>query len=147
MGPISTVGQGVFPHQQFLDTNGVSCDSTQFNYLHGSGIRSHRFRAQSYKVVPTPYTLVSKSMLSLVLWPTGYKLEVPTTSFLGFNLLLWLTELRETFYLLDHQFITKWYNSGTSRWKMHKTGIVKGLRVSMPSPGVPRSPNLHVFTN
>ena len=40
------------------------------------------------------------------------------TPFLGLiNLLQRLTELRETFYLLDDQFIIKGYNSGTARWK------------------------------
>ena len=33
------------------------------------------------------------------------------------NLLGHLTELRETFYLLDYWFIIKGYNSGTARWK------------------------------
>ena len=33
------------------------------------------------------------------------------------NLLRQLTKLRETFCLLDHQFIIKGYNSGTARWK------------------------------
>ena len=31
------------------------------------------------------------------------------------NLLEWLRELKETFYLLDDQFIIKGYNSGTAR--------------------------------
>ena len=31
------------------------------------------------------------------------------------NLLEWLTELRETFYLLDYQFIIGGYNPGTAR--------------------------------
>ena len=33
------------------------------------------------------------------------------------NLLEWPTELRETFHLLDYQFIIKGYNPGTARWK------------------------------
>ena len=33
------------------------------------------------------------------------------------DLLQWLTELSETFCLVDHQFIRKSYNSGTARWK------------------------------
>ena len=46
------------------------------------------------------------------------RLEVPMTPFLGwFNLLELLTELKETFYLLDYWFITKIYNYGTNRWK------------------------------
>ena len=35
------------------------------------------------------------------------------------NLLVWLTELSETCCLLDHQFITKAYNSATARWKRY----------------------------
>jgi len=33
------------------------------------------------------------------------------------NFLDKVTELRETFYSLDYQFIIKGYNSGTTRWK------------------------------
>lgn len=33
------------------------------------------------------------------------------------HFLEWLAELRKTVYLLDYQFITKGYNSGTERWK------------------------------
>ena len=40
-----------------------------------------------------------------------------TPSLGSINLLEPLTELRETFYLLDYQFIIKGYNSGTARWK------------------------------
>lgn len=29
----------------------------------------------------------------------------------------------------------------------HRTGMEEGLKASMPSPGVPLSPNLHMFTN
>lgn len=32
-----------------------------------------------------------------------------------FSLLEWLTELKETFFLLDHLFIMKGYNSGMSK--------------------------------
>ena len=48
----------------------------------------------------------------------------------------------------DYQFIIKGYNSGTTRWKRCVgQGMRKGLRASMPSPGVSLSPNFHVFTN
>ena len=40
-----------------------------------------------------------------------------TPSLGSINLQEWLTELRGTFYLLDHQFIIKGYNSGTAKWK------------------------------
>ena len=81
-------------------------------------------------------------------WPTGSKSEVPTTPSLGsINLLEQLTELRETFYLLDYWFIIKGYNSGTARLKRcigQSKG--KGLGVSTPSPSLLLPPNLHVFT-
>ena len=35
------------------------------------------------------------------------------------NVLERLTELRETFYLLDYWFIIEGYNSGTARWKRY----------------------------
>lgn len=51
--------------------------------------------------------------------PVGYPLEVPVIpSFLGWkNLLEWLTECRETFYLLDHRFTVKGYNAGVAKWR------------------------------
>ena len=55
-------------------------------------------------------------MLLPVLLTIAYKSEVLTPSSLGLtNLLEQLTELRETFYLLDDQFIIKRYNSETAR--------------------------------
>lgn len=71
------------------------------------------------------------------------------TSSLGLiNLLVRLTELRGTFYLLDHQFFTKGYNSRITRWKKDTGhGKGKGHRASMLSPGTPVFPNLHVSTN
>ena len=51
-------------------------------------------------------------------WPTSYRLEVPMNPSSGStDSLLWLTELSETFYLLDCQFVRKSYNSGTARCK------------------------------
>ena len=42
----------------------------------------------------------------------------PTSSFsVLINLLEWLTELRETFYLVDHQCLIRGYNSGRAKWK------------------------------
>ena len=61
-------------------------------------------------------------------WPICYRSEVLKTSSLGLiNLLQWLMELRETFYLLDHWFVIKGYNSGTFRGK-RCTGQVMGER-------------------
>ena len=65
------------------------------------------------------------------------------------NLLEWLTEFRETFYLLlDHWFIIKGYNSRAARWKKCiGQGMGKGNRASMLSCGGSLSLNLYVFTN
>ena len=61
------------------------------------------------------------------------------------NLLEQLPELRDTFYLQDYRFVIK----GAARWKRRIIAeyVGKGHRASMPSPGTPLSPNLHVFTN
>ena len=64
------------------------------------------------------------------------------------NLLEQLTELRETFCILDYQFIIKGYNLETARWKRCiGQGMEKGHRASMSFHSMPLSPNLHVFTN
>ena len=90
----------------------------------------------------------------LCFWPTMYRLKVPMTLSLGsINLLVQLIKLRETFYLLDHHFIIKGYNSGTARWKRCTgQGMGKGVQSCyapsrvMPPP-CPLVPHLHVFTN
>ena len=92
---------------------------------------------------PTPTT---SDPNHLCFWPTSYNSEAPTTLSLGSNNLFeWLTELTETFYLLDYQFIIKGYNSRIARWKRHVgQGVGKDCGASVPSPG---APHLHVFTN
>lgn len=62
-------------------------------------------------------------------------IRVPGTNSWGsINLLEWFAELREIFYLLDCQLITKGYNSGIGRWKRCLgQGKGKGCGVSMPS--------------
>ena len=48
------------------------------------------------------------------------------------NLLELLTNLRETFSLLDHQFIIKGYNSGAAGWESCLgRGVGEGLRASL----------------
>jgi len=56
----------------------------------------------------------------------------------------WPTELRETFYLLDHQSVIKGCNLGTSRWK-RGGGRCMGNRAELSSPSL--SPHLHMFTS
>lgn len=60
----------IFLHQAIL---GHLLDVLQFN-----SIRSHRFRAQSLKTVPTSYGNWTSDCY-LGFWPTGYKSGVPTT--------------------------------------------------------------------
>ena len=64
------------------------------------------------------------------------------------NLLEWLTELRETFYLLGYQFIINGYNSRRARWnRCFGQGVGKGHGASMSPWSTPFSPNLHMFIN
>lgn len=70
----------------------------------------------------------------LYLGPNRYKSEVPRTSSMCLiNLLEHLTELRETFYLLDYQFVIRVYSSGTARWKTWiGQGMGKGKELPYP---------------
>ena len=117
--PIPTCG--VFPHmtKQFSDTSWVSYGSTQFNSL--STWRYHQIPQVKGSILqgglPLQIPIASPGCL-LCFWSTDYRLEIPTTPFLGWiNLLEKLTKLRETLCLLDYQFIIKECNSETARWK------------------------------
>ena len=64
------------------------------------------------------------------------------------NLLKWLTELRDTLYLLDHQFIIKGYNSGKAQWKKCLgQDTEKKSRPSVPPPRLLLSPHLYMLTH
>ena len=91
-------------------------------------------------------TPVASLCCYLYFWQSGCKLEISKPSSLGsINLLEWLRELRETFCLLDHHFIIKGYNSGTSRWKRYIVqGMGKGHRASMPSSCAPLPAPPHI---
>ena len=84
----------------------------------------------------------------LILLPSGSRLEVPTTPSLGFiNMLGWLTERRDTFYLLDYEFIVKEYNSGTARWeRCIRQGIEKGHSTSH-AVWCCHSPQISIFSS
>lgn len=70
-----------------------------------------------------------------------------TTSLDLINLLLQLTELRETFYLLDPQIYYKRIQfRGSQMEAMHKSGYREGCKASRPSWRLPVSRHLHVFT-
>ena len=77
-------------------------------------------------------------------WATNIS-EVPNPfSLVSINLLKWLTELRETFYLLDYWFIIKQYNLENNQIKEGKVHGM-GCIASMSSSSMPLSPNLHVY--
>ena len=84
----------------------------------------------------------------LPLWWTIHP-EVPTAPSLGLiNLPEWLTELRETFYSLDRQWVIEAFNSGTARGKRGTgQGMWEGVQTFHYSPRAPLSLNPHVFTN
>ena len=101
----------------------MSYNSTQFWHdLPGDSIRSHRLRAQSSKTAPHPtfQMLVPSPGCHLSFCPTGYRLEIPTSpSLSSVSFLEWLTEPRETFYLLGYWLIIKGHNSRSARWKRY----------------------------
>ena len=125
------------PRSTALDTSWVPYNSTQFwHYLPGDGVRSHRLRAQSYKIIPLPPLSmpITTPGCHLCFWPTGYRSELPMTSSLGsINF-----ELRKPVYSLDHWFVMKGCKSGTVRWKscigldMGKGGVAPMLSLSAP---------------
>lgn len=63
------------------------------------------------------------------------------------NLLEWLTEFRETFYILIYQFTLKVYNSGTISWKrLIGQNMGKGLGAYMLSLSMILSLHFHMST-
>lgn len=64
------------------------------------------------------------------------------------EMLEWLAELREAFYLLDHWFIINRFNSEKAKWKRCiRQGMWEGHGASMFSTGACLSLHLSVFTN
>ena len=99
------------PHTHLLSNTSRGCyNSPQFwHYIPGNSFRSHRWRASSLQnSLPTPnrcqlkvqiFTCTSDSLAIC-------RLEVPRTPSWGMiNLLEQHTELRETFYYVNHRFI------------------------------------------
>lgn len=92
------------PHQQAI----FGIIQLNADTLPGDGASSHRLRAQCCKSAPAMSGSSGKPRLCPVLLTTGSRLEVPETpSSSSITLREWLTELGETFYSLDHWFITK----------------------------------------
>ena len=72
-----------------------------------------------------------------------------TLSLGSINLPEWLTQFRETLYLLCYYcFIIKGYNSGTARWKKYvEHGTGKGHKASTLFPSASLCPRIPIFTN
>ena len=95
----------------------------------------------------TPFSSYCQSQVQIVNY-TSDELTVshsfPTTpSLVSISLLDWLAELKETFYLLVHWFITKRYNLRTARWKRCiEQGLFEGAwsfralsrHITLPAP-------------
>ena len=100
-----------FQHQQVFLWN-------QFNWfwhcLSGSSIRSH---TRPMRLSPCPISDTNhKSKLSSLYLAEWVEIRGTDNALLhSVNFLEWLTELRETFYFLDPQLITKGCNSETAR--------------------------------
>lgn len=103
-------GEGVsYPTSNFLDTSRMS--SVQLN----SDTNQRQFPQVNSSVPkecpPPPFQMVVASQGFTCASDRPTRLEAPMTFFLGLNdLQVQLTELRETFYLLDFLFIIKGYN-------------------------------------
>ena len=134
---------GIFPT--------ASNNSIQFwHYLPRDSIRFHRLRVWFHKNShPQLQTPATKSklltlLLTYQLQTGGFNNPYPMGSI---NLLEQSTELKETFYLLDYQFIKKRHNSETSRWKRCiGQGIWEGMQrfcALSRSATFPASPHLH----
>lgn len=123
----------------------MSYSSTQCrHYLPRDSVRFSRLRALSYKTVPcfrlqsqSPVVLCTSDWLALnqrFPWPSPW---------LWLLFAMWLRELRETFYLVDDQFIVKGCNAGAARWKRCiRQGMRKRCQSSMSSPGMTLSQHL-----
>ena len=131
----------------YSDTSLVSYNSTlPWHYLHRDSIRFHRLRVQSYKIAHSPHPHCNLICLDyhLCFWLTACRPgSSKTPSMCLINLLKWLTELRETFYLLCYQFIIAGYDLGIVRWKTYMVqGMGKRHGVSIIFLGTPFSPHL-----
>lgn len=126
---ISICGAGRFLPQEFLDTNWVFYSLTQFwHCLHGIASDPIGLVLQD---CPCSFGYQSPNpCFHLCFWSTGYRLG----TLLGLiNLLEWLTELGEAFYLLDPQFIMKAHTLGMARW-MRCRGQVWRKGSKLPCP-------------
>lgn len=101
--------------KQFLDTSWRSHNSTQFWCYLGNSINPRGSKVQSFQtILPTPnFNCQSQSRLSHLSFWRQYRSEVSMTPTLGLtDFLEKLTEVRETFYWLDHQLMVKGTSDG-----------------------------------
>ena len=98
----------------------VRCPTVQLQTL--STQRQHQIPQSSHaRLTPLHQLQMPITTLGchLCLYWTWHKLDILSTPSLGWiNLLGQRWELRETSYLVDHWFITKEYNSETTKWVM-----------------------------
>ena len=115
LDPLLTCGGGWFPKptinsQRLAGRPAVqlSADTTQGHHQIPQGKGS--VPQDGHRAAPIPG--------HMYFWLAGYKSEVfLTPSLVLISVLEQVTELRETFYLLDHWFVIRGYNSGTARWE------------------------------
>ena len=110
----------------FLHTKQFSkhhLDVLQFNsiltHLSGDSIRVYELRAQCHKTTLHFRCHLKTQIVTCASDRLAINQRFPRfpPSLGSVNLLEWLTELRETFYLSDYHFIIKGSNSGNSGWK------------------------------
>ena len=144
-------GWGSHTSKQFLDTSRVFYFLIQvWHYLPREGIRFHGLKVQSTRLtalhprhthsLSLQMSVTSPDYHHLCFWLTSYRVEVPITLYLGsINSLQRLTKFT--------RFIIKGYNLGKANERNAQgKDMWEGRGASMPSPGSPFCPNLHMFT-
>ena len=124
----------------------VVCTVIQFlHYVPEVSIRSCRLKGSvSQDCSPTHFQ--HKSQIQIVTCASEQTAIYHTLSSHWITLLEWLTELRKTVYLLNYQFITKGYKSGTANGRDAEGKVHgEGCRDSTPSPEASSSQHLCMF--
>ena len=110
-GVVSTHQQAVLLYQM-----GVLLFSSVLPLSAGDSISSHRFKGSVLQDHPSsyPHPHFRRQLQGQIVTCDSDWLAVDWSFQWPHH---WLTDLRETFYLLDDWFIIKGYNSGSARWK------------------------------
>ena len=151
-GSISnTGGISTHPTSNSRNTSYVSEHSTQFwHYQTRDSIGFHTLTLQSYKTVPPAIPILDASHKPVLL-TNWLKIRGPhdPLSSGSINWLEWLTELRKTRYLLNHQFIVKGYNAFILRnSQVEEIQKVRYEERDLPCPlQAPQTLHLHAFSN